>query len=528
MLDEGDYPVPTGWRAALGFGIEALSLLENSKISVAADEVTVTAITESTEARSRLEEELRARIPDGLDVSLEISAPRPVITPFTLRVIKDARGLRFDACSAATEEGRARILAAATRAGLQGRASCLIGLGVPSPNWAAAAEVAIEKLGQLDAGNITFSDADVTLIADETVPQEAFDRVAGELKAELPAVFSLRAILPEPPETDASGAPKAAPEFIATRDAEGLVELRGRLKDELMQSAVTSFAKAQFGSDSVYTATRHDEDLPDGWPIRVLAGLAAMAELKTGQLKVQPDSIVLSGETGNPNAQDVMARVLSDRLGGDDQNYTLDITYVEQLDPQAALPTPQECVARIQEAIDARKITFSPGSIDIDGESLPTVDKIAVLLDDCSEVKMEIGGHTDSQGREQMNQALSQARADAVLNALIARQVLTGNLTARGYGETQPIADNDTEEGRELNRRIEFKLLEPADADAESDTESDANSGAAENADASGTGSGEAGEAEEAPPEPSDAGDADAAEADTSAESGTDTENTGE
>jgi len=77
---------------------------------------------------------------------------------------------------------------------------------------------------------------------------------------------------------------------------------------------------------------------------------------------------------------------------------------------------------------------------------------------------MEIGGHTDSQGREEMNLGLSQSRADAVLNGLLARGVLVTNLTARGYGENRPIADNDSEDGRELNRRIEFRLQAEVDA----------------------------------------------------------------
>ena len=63
-----------------------------------------------------------------------------------------------------------------------------------------------------------------------------------------------------------------------------------------------------------------------------------------------------------------------------------------------------------------------------------------------------------------MNEQLSQARADSVLNAIMERRVLTSNLTAKGYGETRPIADNDTEEGREANRRIEFKLVAPVEA----------------------------------------------------------------
>jgi prophage endopeptidase len=87
---------------------------------------------------------------------------------------------------------------------------------------------------------------------------------------------------------------------------------------------------------------------------------------------------------------------------------------------------------------------------------------------------MEIGGHTDSQGREEMNLGLSQSRADAVLNGLLARGVLVSNLTARGYGETRPIADNETEEGRERNRRIEFRLQDVVDARDAAEAEAEA------------------------------------------------------
>jgi OOP family OmpA-OmpF porin len=90
---------------------------------------------------------------------------------------------------------------------------------------------------------------------------------------------------------------------------------------------------------------------------------------------------------------------------------------------------------------------------------------------------MEISGHTDAQGSEGGNKALSQARAEAVLLALQGRRVDISGMNAVGYGEASPIANNGTEEGREANRRIEFVLkgvqgaevaaeAAPADADA--------------------------------------------------------------
>ena len=69
-----------------------------------------------------------------------------------------------------------------------------------------------------------------------------------------------------------------------------------------------------------------------------------------------------------------------------------------------------------------------------------------------------------------MNLELSQDRAQSVLNELRARRVLTANFTAKGYGETKPIADNKTEDGREANRRIEFRLIRPEPMTPEPDS----------------------------------------------------------
>ena len=113
--------------------------------------------------------------------------------------------------------------------------------------------------------------------------------------------------------------------------------------------------------------------------------------------------------------------------------------------------------------------TFEPGSARLDVTGKQIMDDIAEILRECGALTMEIGGHTDSQGRETMNQQLSQSRAQTVLNELRMRRVLTGEITAVGYGESEPIADNDTEEGREANRRIEFKVLHEEDGAPEGD-----------------------------------------------------------
>jgi OOP family OmpA-OmpF porin len=80
-----------------------------------------------------------------------------------------------------------------------------------------------------------------------------------------------------------------------------------------------------------------------------------------------------------------------------------------------------------------------------------------VILKRHQDLEVEIAGHTDSTGSESYNQALSQRRADSVREALIAGGIDAARLSAKGYGESEPIADNDTEEGRAKTRRVEMR-----------------------------------------------------------------------
>jgi OmpA-OmpF porin, OOP family len=452
MLETADYPAPETWNAALAFGLEALRRLERSKISVAADVVEVTAISNSDDEKRRLEGELRAAAPEGVQLVLDISAPRPVITPFTMRFVVDAEGARFDSCSADTERAKTQILRAATAAGVVGAPVCQVGLGTPTPRWADAASLAIKAVTELGSGSITFSDADVTLLAGSDVAQATFDKVVGDLETGLPDVFSLTSTL-EKMETATQG----PAEFTASLSAEGRVELRGRLTDEMQRSAVDAFARSAFAGTDVLTATRVDASLPDGWALRVLAGLKALAEVDEGKLLVRADLVEVTGITGSTSARGRITQILSEELG-QGQTFKVNVRYDEALDPLAALPTPEECAADVNAVIARTKITFTPASAEIATTARPVLDELAAILSNCPAMQMEIGGHTDSQGSEGGNQALSQARAEAVLMALQGRRVDVSGMTATGYGEAQPIADNGSEAGREANRRIEFVL----------------------------------------------------------------------
>lgn len=101
-------------------------------------------------------------------------------------------------------------------------------------------------------------------------------------------------------------------------------------------------------------------------------------------------------------------------------------------------------------------VSFDTGKATIKADSAKTLDDAAAALKVAADLKVEIGGHTDDVGTPEANQKLSQARAQAVMAALAARGIQAGRMTAKGYGQTTPVADNRTEEGRAKNRRVEL------------------------------------------------------------------------
>lgn len=455
MIETAAYPPPENWGPALAFGIFALETLPRSKVSIDASRVVITAIAESSAEKRQFEQLIAGEKPEGIELTMDISAPRPVLTPFTLRFVKDTSGARFDSCSADTETARNSIISAATEAGVTGRQNCIIGLGVPTPTWGQATVSGIKAVADLTQATITFKDADVTLIAAPDVAQADFDRVVGDLESALPEVFSLTATLEKRPDA----LPEGPANFTAVLSAEtGKVELRGRLADDMTRLAVEGFAKAQFGTRNVLLATRTDAGLPTGWSVRVLAGLEALAQLTEGNLVVQPETVVLKGRTGSPDASARISQILSSKLG-QGRTFSVDVAYDEALDPIAGLPTVDECATEVADILKTQKIAFAPGSTEIDSTANGVMTALAEALMKCPGIAMEISGHTDSQGSEGGNLATSQARAEAVVLALQGRQVDISGLIAKGYGETRPIADNETDEGREANRRIEFTLI---------------------------------------------------------------------
>lgn len=110
-------------------------------------------------------------------------------------------------------------------------------------------------------------------------------------------------------------------------------------------------------------------------------------------------------------------------------------------------------------------ITFAYDSANVQPQFRPTLDQVAQVLAQYEKTYVDVYGHTDSVGSDAYNLTLSEKRATSVAGYLESRGVQSARLGTRGFGETQPVANNDTEEGRAANRRVEIKIVPIQESD---------------------------------------------------------------
>lgn len=127
----------------------------------------------------------------------------------------------------------------------------------------------------------------------------------------------------------------------------------------------------------------------------------------------------------------------------------------ESLEPLERL---EDCQQQLRQSILYEPIVFASGDASVTDDNIQSIDNIGKILNDYNGYKILVAGHTDSVGNDEDNLLLSQLRADRVRARLIETGLESNRIRAQGFGSTQPIANNETAHGRNLNRRIEFIL----------------------------------------------------------------------
>jgi len=174
-----------------------------------------------------------------------------------------------------------------------------------------------------------------------------------------------------------------------------------------------------------------------------------------GKIVYDQGKLVVEGDVPTEADRNTMERLLAANAAGIPYLNRTEVAQVPTLSDEERKTFLDEVAA----ILDAAHITFESGSTRLTPEGKATVEKIGQVLLAHPSVRVEIAGHTDSDGDDEANLALSQARVEQVRKALSRQGVDPWRMRARGYGESHPIAPNDTAENKAKNRRVEFIII---------------------------------------------------------------------
>lgn len=446
----------------------AASRLPNAYVVLEPGAVSVIGEVADETERNLLTEELLARSTPDISLVLDLSIPAHVIAPFAFSAIKSAdAGIRLERCAARSFEEQALIAQRLSSNGVEHAAQpCPVGLGGPEGDWAGVIDAGLRALASLPAGRFDVEYTYARLTGDAPTGAEAYAAIIASLRAALPEGYSVAEDFRAPAdETYANDT-----WFRMTLASEGL-SLDGHVGDERARVAVTAYAAALFGREAV----SNELDVSDapGLPDRQTAMmrlLGALREVPQASADITGRTVSLEAEVPDADAAGALQAALGEALPGYELKTRLRIDLPAKV---AAIPLPgPRCAALLSQTVVRDPVEFSTGSSRIAEDSQAVLDALARVFTRCDGGKIEIAGHTDSDGSADYNRRLSQARAEAVALALYQRDVPFGRLVPRGYGEEAPIASNKTAAGRARNRRIEFRAA--PDAGSETEAEADA------------------------------------------------------
>ena len=414
------------------------TVLDKQRIVVAGRDVTFAADAFSEEGRRSAVASVEA-VP-GVRLVNDETRLVPEAKPFVWSAERDVVRVTLNG-SSPLPASRKRLLEAA-RAGLGGVEvvdRMNLSRGAP-PRFDNAALLLIDQIGKLKDGKVTISDTAISLsgMARDLGGREA---IAAALK-NLPEGFSV-----------AANEVKAPPYiFQAYKDPVAVtVTLTGYVPDNNVHAAIASAAGRKFFSEKVVDNLKASVGAPAGFANAVVPALGALARLSTGTLVVSDREVKLSGDA----LYDAAAVQIRAGLGKDfppGWQFKAEVS----VKPAAAPVDATVCQQLFADLLTKAKIRFESGRDTINPDSAGLLDRLVETAMRCPNVNIEIAGHTDADGEADFNQRLSENRAQSVMNYLVKAGLPANRFTPVGYGSTQPLGSNDTEEGKAQNRRIEF------------------------------------------------------------------------
>ena len=413
------------------------SLLDKTRITVAGRDVTFAADAFSEDGRRGAVASVAA-VP-GVRLVNDETQLVPEAKPFVWSAERDVvRVTLGGSAPLPATKGRLLEAARATLGGVEVVDQMNLSRGAP-PRFDNAALLMLDQIWKLKDGKITISDAKVSLagMARDLGGREA---IAAALK-NLPEGFSV-----------AANEIKAPPYiFQAYKDPVAVsLTLTGYVPDNNVHAALVAAAGRKFFNEKVVDNIKASLGAPSGFANAVVPALGALSRLSTGTLVVSDREVKLSGDAFYDAAAAQIRAGLKDFPQG--WQFKADIS----VKPASAPVDGTVCQQLFSGLLAKGKIRFESGRATIDPDSAGLLDRLIETALRCPSANIEIAGHTDADGEDGFNQALSEKRAQAVTDFLVKAGLPAERFTAMGYGSTQPVASNDTDEGKAQNRRIDF------------------------------------------------------------------------
>src|SRR6478736_1946744 len=416
------------------------TVLDKTRITAAGRDVSLAADAFSEEGRR--DAVTTVEMVPGVRLVDDQTRLAPEATPFVWNAERDVVRVTLSG-SAPLPSMKARLTEAARKEVNGTEVADQMGLARGAPaRFEAAAMLLLDQIGKLKDGKITITDTKVNLsgMARDLGGREA---IAAALK-NLPEGFSI-----------AANEIKAPPYiFQAYKDPVAVtLTLTGYVPDNNVHAAVAAAAGRKFFSEKVVDNLKASVGAPGGFVGAVVPALGALSRLSTGTLEVSDREVKLSGDA----LYDAAAAQIRAGFGKDfpqGWQFKADIS----VKPAAAPVDATVCQQLFSDLLAKGKIRFESGRATIDRDSAGLLDRLVETALRCPTANIEIAGHTDADGENTFNQTLSEKRAQAVTDYLVRAGLPADRFTAVGYGSSQPVASNDTDEGKAQNRRIDFMV----------------------------------------------------------------------
>lgn len=346
--------------------------------------------------------------------------------------------------------------------GLTEGSALTLASGAPE-GWAQAVEAGLKAAVLMEEGEVYLEGQELTLngIAMTPAEGEGIDRALQDI----PEAYAVDVSL----EYLDDGTP---PEYVVTYDASLGLRVDGKLPKGLSAMDLAGALDFVAVSGEARTGLLGDST---GHVDRIAPLADWLPEMELLTVRRAGDQLLVTGEVGAGVDAELVAADLSAALGQevaltvapasapDGARRTNAATGVHEI-AQAGYWLPvetfevslEECAAQTEAVQSRQRVTFLTGSARLDGRASRAVNAIGAVALHClsnGALRAEIGGHTDNVGDPAENMSLSEARANTVRAALIARGVPADLVSARGYGDSEPVVPNETEEGRATNRR---------------------------------------------------------------------------